>query len=505
MKTQETAIKPTRTENYPEWYQQVVKASELAEISDVRGCMVIRPWGYGIWERMKEELDRRFKETGHENAYFPLFIPLSYLQKEAEHVEGFAKECAVVTHHRLKLVNGKLIPDAPLEEPLIVRPTSETIIGESFSRWVKSYRDLPLLINQWANVVRWEMRTRVFLRTSEFLWQEGHTAHATEAEAIEEVQKMLEVYHEFCRNVIAMPTIKGEKPAHERFPGAERSLCIEAMMQDRKSLQAGTSHYLGQNFAKASNIKFLAENGSEQYAYTTSWGVSTRMIGGLIMTHSDDNGLRLPPMLAAKQIVIIPLMLKDADVAGINEYCAKLQKAISAHSYGGRPIQVHFDTRDLKGSDKGWQWIKKGVPLRIEVGPKDFAAGQITVYRRDGENVKDRLTFKVEEFPAQAAKLLAEIQENMLEQAEKYQKEYTYKATSFDDLKSIFKSSGSEDREITGGFVRAYWAEDPESLKMLDDLKLYVTCIPADQPGVEGKCILTGKPAKTEFIFARKY
>ena len=327
-----TAISPTREDDYPEWYQQVIKAADLADLSPVRGCMVIRPWGWGIWENMQRGLDRRFKETGHENAYFPLFIPLSFLQKEAQHVEGFAKECAVVTHHRLEMKDGKLrpAPSAELEEPLIVRPTSETIIGAMYAKWVQSYRDLPILINQWANVVRWEMRTRMFLRTTEFLWQEGHTAHATEAEAREETMKMLDVYADFAQSEMAMPVIKGEKTAGERFPGAVATYSIEAMMQDRKALQAGTSHFLGQNFSRAQEIKFQDQAGGEAYAWTTSWGVSTRLIGALLMTHSDDDGLVLPPRLAPKHVVILPIYRGDDDRAKVREYCEQRQKGARA-------------------------------------------------------------------------------------------------------------------------------------------------------------------------------
>ena len=349
-KQAQTAISPTRVEDYPEWYQQVVKAADLAETSPVRGCMVIKPWGYAIWENIQRDLDRRFKETGHKNAYFPLFIPMSFLQKEADHVEGFAKECAVVTHSRLEAdENGKLQPAGPLEEPLIVRPTSETIIGELFSKWVQSYRDLPLLINQWANVVRWEMRTRLFLRTAEFLWQEGHTVHATAEEAMEETRKMLEVYADFAENFMAMPVLTGEKTEAERFPGADATFAIEAMMQDRKALQAGTSHFLGQNFAKSSNIKYLSAEGKEEFAWTTSWGVSTRLIGGLIMTHSDDDGLALPPRIAPSHVVIIPVTPKEETRQQVLDYCLELKSQLEAQNYLDGRIRVEFDDRDLRG------------------------------------------------------------------------------------------------------------------------------------------------------------
>src|SRR3990167_2988901 len=341
-----TAITPTRAEDYPEWYQQVIKAADLAEVSPVRGCMIIKHWGYAIWENIQRELDQDFKATGHKNLYFPLLIPLSFMQKEAEHVEGFAKECAVVTHTRLvKDDSGKLVPGSPLEEPYIIRPTSETIIGDAFSRWIQSYRDLPLLVNQWANIVRWEMRTRLFLRTTEFLWQEGHTAHATADEAMQESLKMLNVYAQFAEDYMAMPVIKGEKSESERFPGAVNTYCIESMMQDRKAVQAGTSHFLGQHFSRGFNIKYLSVEGKEEFAWTTSWGMSTRLIGGLIMTHSDDNGLVLPPRLAPSHVVILPIIHKEEDRAGIMAYCDELARELRAVQYHERRIHVEVDSR----------------------------------------------------------------------------------------------------------------------------------------------------------------
>ncbi|MGB0290447.1 MAG: proline--tRNA ligase, partial [Opitutales bacterium] len=383
-KQSKNAISPTREEDYPEWYQQVVKAADLAETSPVRGCMVIKPWGYAIWENIQRELDRRFKATGHKNAYFPLFIPMGFLQKEAEHVDGFAKECAVVTHSRLEAdADGKLQPAGPLEEPLIVRPTSETIIGELFSKWVQSYRDLPLLINQWANVVRWEMRTRLFLRTAEFLWQEGHTVHATAEEAMEETRKMLEVYADFAETYMAVPVITGEKTEAERFPGADATFAIEAMMQDRKALQAGTSHFLGQNFSKSSNIKYLSAEGREEYAWTTSWGVSTRLVGGLIMTHSDDDGLVLPPRIAPSHIVILPVTPKEETREAVLEYCRELKAALEEQRYLDDYVRVELDDRDIRGGEKTWGWVKKGIPLRVEVGPRDMESGSVFVARRD--------------------------------------------------------------------------------------------------------------------------
>ena len=383
-KQPKNAISPTREEDYPEWYQQVVRAADLAEVSPVRGCMVIKPWGYAIWENFQKVLDRMFKETGHQNAYFPLFIPLSFMEKEAEHVEGFAKECAVVTHHRLEAgPKGGLIPTGPLEEPLVVRPTSEMIIGAMYAKWVQSYRDLPILINQWANVVRWEMRTRLFLRTTEFLWQEGHTAHATKEEAVEETLKMLDVYATFAQDYMAMPVIRGEKTAGERFPGAVDTYAIEAMMQDRKALQSGTSHFLGQNFSKAQEIKFLSSESREEYCWTTSWGVSTRMVGGLVMTHGDDDGIIVPPRLAPVHVVILPIFRNDEEKATVMDYCRRLEAELKAQQYDGESVRVQMDARDLRGGDKVWQHIKRGVPVRAEVGPRDVAGDAVFVGRRD--------------------------------------------------------------------------------------------------------------------------
>src|SRR5215831_4021270 len=416
-KQPQSAISPTRAENYPEWYQQVVKAADLAENSDVRGCMVIKPWGYAIWENIQRRLDAMFKATGHENAYFPLFIPMSFLEKEAQHVEGFAKECAVVTHHRLE-PDGKgglqPAPSAKLEEPLIVRPTSETIIGATFARWVQSYRDLPILINQWANVVRWELRTRLFLRTAEFLWQEGHTVHSTEAEAREETMRILDVYADFAEHTMAMPVIKGEKTAGERFPGAVDTYSIEAMMQDRKALQAGTSHFLGQNFSRAQEIKFQDSAGNQSFAWTTSWGVSTRLVGALIMTHSDDDGVVLPPRLAPAHVVILPIFRSDEEQAGVLEYCRRVQQELSTKTYDGEPVRVILDNRDLRGGEKTWQHIKKGVPLRLEIGPRDVAGDSLYVGRRDTQEKK---SVPRAEFIATIDQRLTEIQTALFNRA----------------------------------------------------------------------------------------
>ena len=377
-----TAITPTREEDFPEWYQQVVRAADMAENSETRGCMVIKPWGFALWENIQSQLDTRFKETGHQNAYFPLLIPLSYLEKEAEHAEGFATECAVVTHHRLEAEkdpeSGKtrMVPTGKLTEPYVIRPTSETIIGAAFSRWVESYRDLPLLINQWANVMRWEMRTRLFLRTAEFLWHEGHTAHETQAEAEEETRLIHKLYEDFLRDHLAIPVVPGEKTEAERFPGALNTYTVEAMVQDRKAIQAGTSHYLGQNFAKAQEITFVGREGGKEYVHTTSWGVSTRLIGTLIMAHADDDGLVLPPMVAPQQIVIVPVTPKEETREAIIESCEALAETLRREqSYAGTPLRVHVDTRDLGGGVKKWEWVKKGVPIRLEIGPRGISRG----------------------------------------------------------------------------------------------------------------------------------
>src|SRR4051812_5682205 len=377
-----TGISPTRAEDFPQWFQSVVRDAEVAELDHVRGAMVIRPWGYGIWELMQRSLDDAIKETGAVNAYFPLFIPLSYFEEEAKHVEGFAKEMAVVTHHRLEQgPDGHLHPAAELPEPLIVRPTSETIIGRSFAKWINSYRDLPLLINQWANIVRWELRPRVLLRTTEFLWQEGHTAHATEDEALEETQRMLGVYREFTEEALAVPVIAGEKPELERFPGAESTLTIEAMMQDGKALQCGTSHYLGQNFSGAMEMEFTDEDGERKLCYTTSWGITTRMIGAVVMAHGDDNGLRVPPRVAPQQVQIVPIARDNP--APVLEAADALRDEISGHEWSGGPVRAAVDSRDRKPAEKRWEWIRKGVPLVIELGGRDLDQGVITVTRRD--------------------------------------------------------------------------------------------------------------------------
>lgn len=501
-----TAITPTRNEDYPEWYQQVVRAADLAENSPVRGCMVIKPWGYTLWENMQRALDKMFKDTGHTNAYFPLFIPKSYLEKEAKHVEGFAKECAVVTHSRLEVgENGELVPASPLEEPLIVRPTSETIIGEMYAKWVQSYRDLPILINQWANVVRWEMRTRLFLRTTEFLWQEGHTAHATKEEALEETRKMLDIYADFAENWMAMPVIKGEKSERERFPGADSTLCIEAMMQDRKALQAGTSHFLGQNFAKSCGIQFLDENSERQYAWTTSWGVSTRLIGALVMTHSDDDGLIVPPKLAPAQVVIIPVMHKEESRAQVLEYCDKLKAQLQEKVFAGRPVEVELDKRDIRGGDKVWQWVKRGAPIRLEIGPRDVENDCVFMARRD-KGIKEKQSVPREAFVANIVTLLQEIQDGLLERAQTYRREHTREIDSKEDFYQFFTPENKNKPEMHGGFASVHWAGDTAlEDQIADDLKVTLRCIPLDAEDAPGTCPFTGKPSKQRVIFGKAY
>ena len=497
-----TAISPKRDENYPEWYQQVIKNSDLAENSPVRGCMVIKPWGYAIWENIQKHLDKMFKDTGHENAYFPLLIPLSFLEKEAEHVEGFAKECAVVTHHKLEDDGeGGLKPAGELEEPLIIRPTSETIIGDAYSRWVQSYRDLPILINQWANVMRWEMRTRLFLRTSEFLWQEGHTAHATKDEAIEETMKMLDVYEEFAKEYLAIPVIKGEKTPDERFPGAVNTYTIEAMMQDGKALQAGTSHFLGQNFAKASDISFTDKKGDEVFAWTTSWGVSTRLIGGLIMTHSDDEGLVLPPMVAPKQIVFIPVYKNEQDHELVLKYCNLLSNKLNLMSYKKDNIRSFIDDRDIRGGERFWSNVKKGVPIRIEVGMQELNNNIVTVSTRV-KAAKDRTSMSVTDFIDNVDSLLEEIHSQLYERALKLREKHTSELSSIEEFQKYF--SGKK----IHGFAICY--SDPATdsdvrNSILSDLKVTSRCIPLDGEFEQGNCIFTGNPTNTKIIFSKAY
>ncbi len=504
-----TAITPTRNEDYPKWYQQVIKHSELAERSPVRGCMVIKPWGYALWEKIVRELDDLFKATGVKNAYFPLFIPLSFLEKEAEHVEGFATECAVVTHHRLeKDQHGALKPAGPLNEPLIVRPTSETIIGDSFSKWISSYRDLPVLINQWANVVRWEMRTRMFLRTSEFLWQEGHTAHATDKEAIERTQLMLDVYANLVENFLAVPVIRGRKSPVERFPGARDTLSIEAMMQDRKALQAGTSHFLGQNFSKASNIKFQSADEKEEYAWTTSWGASTRLIGGLIMTHGDDDGIILPPKVASSHVVLLPIIRKTEDKPSVMEYVESLAKEIKDIRYHHRNLEVEIDDRDIGGA-RGWDWIKKGIPLRVEIGPRDIENNSVFVGRRDKSH-KEKVSIKRNHFTAQISGILDDMQKNLYDRALSFRKTHTTTISDNQAFNQYFTPENPEKPEIHGGFSLSPWCGSEKcEMKIKEDLKVTIRCIPfkgeTENADVPGDCICCGKSADKHVVFAKAY
>lgn len=484
----------SRSENYSQWYNDLVIKADLAENSAVRGCMVIKPYGYAIWEKMQAELDRMFKETGHVNAYFPLFIPKSFLSREADHVEGFAKECAVVTHYRLKTSpDGKGVvvdPEAKLEEELIVRPTSETIIWSTYKNWIQSYRDLPLLINQWANVVRWEMRTRLFLRTAEFLWQEGHTAHATEAEAMAEARQMLDVYAEFAEKFMAVPVIKGIKSANERFAGALETFCIEALMQDGKALQAGTSHFLGQNFAKAFDVTFVDKNNQQDYVWATSWGVSTRLMGALIMTHSDDNGLVLPPKLAPFQVVIVPIYKNDEQLAAINQKMDEIMPKLK--SLG---ISVKYDNNDTK--KPGWKFAEyelKGVPVRLAMGARDLENGTVEVARRD---TLTKETVSLEGIENYVAGLLNDIQENIYKKAADYRTLVTREVNSYDEFKVEIEK---------GGFLLCHWDGTPETEeKIKEDTKATIRCIPLSGDKTPGVCMVTGKPSAQRVIFARAY
>ncbi len=485
----------SRSENYSQWYQDLVVKADLAENSAVRGCMVIKPNGYAIWEKMQQHLDKMFKDTGHVNAYFPLFIPKSFFSKEASHVEGFAKECAVVTHYRLKNdPNGKGIivdEDAKLEEELIVRPTSETIIWNTYRGWVQSYRDLPILVNQWANVVRWEMRTRLFLRTTEFLWQEGHTAHATSQEAIEEAQKMLEVYATFSEDILAIPVLRGMKTANERFAGALDTYCIEALMQDGKALQAGTSHFLGQNFAKAFDVKFTSKEGKLEFVWATSWGVSTRLMGALIMSHSDDDGLILPPRLAPIQIVIVPIYKNDEQLNLVTEQAQKIKKALEA-----KGLSVKFDNRDTH--KPGWKFAEyelKGVPIRIAIGPRDVENGTVEVARRD---TKEKNIYQIIDLEIKIENILNQIQDNIFKKAQARLEASTYHADTWEEFIDILDNKG--------GFIYAHWDGTTETeLKIKEETKATIRCIPLDNKLEEGKCILTGNPSIQRVVFARAY
>ncbi|MBC7486369.1 MAG: proline--tRNA ligase [Cytophagaceae bacterium] len=486
---------PKRSEDYSLWYNELVKKADLAENSAVKGCMVIKPYGYSIWEKMQAVLDAKFKETGHSNAYFPLLIPKSYLSKEASHVEGFAKECAVVTHYRLKNdPNGKGVivdPDAKLEEELIIRPTSETVIWSTFKNWVQSYRDLPLLINQWANVVRWEMRTRLFLRTAEFLWQEGHTAHATKEEAICETETMLEIYADFAEQYMAMPVLKGIKTANERFAGAEETYCIEAMMQDGKALQAGTSHFLGQNFAKAFEVKFAPKEGKLEYVWGTSWGVSTRLMGALIMAHSDDEGLVLPPLLAPIQVVIVPIFKNEEQLAAIRSKINPLIKSLRREG-----ISVKLDDRDTQTPGfKFADYELKGVPLRIAIGPRDVENNTLEIARRD---TKEKQSISADGALDVIEQLLKDIQSNIYQKALEYRNTHTTEVNSYKEFQEVLNTKG--------GFVLAHWDGTSETeLKIKEETKATIRCIVLNNKQEEGKCILTGKPSTQRVVFARAY
>ena len=483
-----------RSEDFSKWYNELVLKADLAEHSDVRGCMIIKPYGYAIWEKIKDQLDIMFKETGHQNAYFPLLIPKSYLSKEAAHVEGFAKECAVVTHYRLKNSEdgtGVIVdPEAKLEEELIIRPTSETIIWNTYKKWIQSYRDLPILVNQWANVVRWEMRTRLFLRTSEFLWQEGHTAHATKIEAVEETEKMLEVYAQFVQEFMAVPVIKGVKSENERFAGAEETYCIEALMQDGKALQAGTSHFLGQNFAKAFDVTFADKEGNKNHVWATSWGVSTRLMGALVMTHSDDKGLVLPPKLAPIQVVIVPIYKNEDQLLEISEYANSLIKKLKSLN-----ISVKFDNDDNK--KPGWKFAEyemKGVPLRIAIGPRDMENQTVELARRDNLS---KSTVSQLDLPKLLLETLNLIQNDLFTRSSLFLKENTYSANSIDQMIEIL--------DAKGGFIEAFWNGDSKSeLKIKELTKATIRCIPLNE-NQTGNCILTGEPNSKKVIFARAY
>ncbi|SFS79937.1 proline--tRNA ligase [Sphingobacterium wenxiniae] len=484
----------SRSEDYSQWYNDLVIKADLAEYSAVRGCMVIKPYGYGIWERMQAILDKRFKETGHSNAYFPLFIPKSFFSKEASHVEGFATECAVVTHYRLKNDgNGNIIvdEDAKLEEELIVRPTSETIIWNTYKGWVESYRDLPILVNQWANVVRWEMRTRLFLRTAEFLWQEGHTAHATEAEAIEEAEKMLDVYADFVENTLAVPVVRGRKTENERFAGALDTYCIEALMQDGKALQAGTSHFLGQNFAKAFDVKFTSKEGKQEYVWATSWGVSTRLMGALIMAHSDDQGLVLPPKLAPIQVVIVPIYKTDEEKAQIDGFVDALTADLK-----GKDVSVKYDDRDTQRPGfKFAEWELKGVPLRVAVGARDMQNGTVELARRDTQTKE---TVAQEGLADTIGNLLDVIQDNIFQKALNFRAENITEVNSYDEFKEVLESKG--------GFISCHWDGTVETEKRVkEETKATIRCIPLDAKEEAGTCIFTGKPSTKRVLFAKAY
>lgn len=488
---------PKRSEDYSLWYNELVKKADLAENSAVRGCMVIKPYGYSIWEKMQAELDRMFKETGHVNAYFPLFIPKSFLSKEANHVEGFAKECAVVTHYRLKNAedgSGIIVdPDAKLEEELIVRPTSETVIWSTYKNWIQSYRDLPLLVNQWANVVRWEMRTRLFLRTTEFLWQEGHTAHATSKEAMDETIQMMNIYAQFAEDFMALPVVKGIKTANERFAGADETFCIEAMMQDGKALQAGTSHFLGQNFAKAFDVKFATKEGGLDYVWGTSWGVSTRLMGALIMAHSDDNGLVLPPKLAPFQVVIVPIYRGEAELEAVSVKAREIMQELKKVG-----ISVKYDDRDTQ--KPGWKFAEyelKGVPVRIAIGPRDLEKGTIELARRDNLT-KEQFDLSSQSITSKISALLEEIQESIYHKASTFKEDMTTEVNSWSHFQEVLDGKG--------GFISAHWDGTPETEERIKELtKATIRCIPLERNEESGLCVLSGNPSAGRVLFAKAY
>ncbi|MEZ5744548.1 MAG: aminoacyl--tRNA ligase-related protein [Sphingomonadaceae bacterium] len=508
------ALSTKREDDFAQWYQEVISEAEMAEESGVRGCMVIKPWGYGIWERIQRLMDDRIKAAGVENCYFPLFIPLSYFAKEAEHVEGFAKEMAVVTHHRLIAgEQGGLVPDpeAKLEEPLIVRPTSETVIGAAMSRWVQSWRDLPLLTNQWANVVRWEMRTRMFLRTSEFLWQEGHTAHADREGAMEETLRALEMYRAFAEGELAMPVIAGEKPENERFPGAVATYSIEAMMQDGKALQAGTSHYLGTGFAEAANIQYQDSEGTQQFCHTTSWGTSTRMIGGVIMTHGDDDGLRVPPQIAPHQVIILPMLRDNDEDAALLDYCEALRREIAAQHAFGEPVRVLLDKRPGKATQKRWAWVKKGAPLILEIGGRDMAEDKVSVIRRDKlwNTDNGKVAFAAQhkaEFTAASGAELEAIQQALYDEAKARRDANIVRGIdSFEALAAFYKDGGKYPGWVEVNWARPSGDELEDVVKRIKDLKLTLRNTPMDAGEVSGPCVFTGKPAVEKVYVARAY
>ncbi len=504
------ALKKLRKDNYPEWYQCVVSEANMAENSSSPGCMVIKPWGYGIWERIRDVFDEQIKEADHENCYFPMFIPLSFFQKEAEHVDGFAKEMAVVTHSRLSMKDGKLTPDSELDEPLIVRPTSEAIIADSFSKWVKSYRDLPVLINQWANVVRWEMRPRLFLRTREFLWQEGHTAHASAAEAEAETKWALEAYRKLSEETLAMPVIVGRKPEHEKFPGAVDTYCIEAMMQDGKALQAGTSHFLGQNFAKSANITFVNKENKPEYAYTTSWGVSTRLIGGVIMTHADDEGMVVPPKIAPYQVVIIPVIKNPADEDAVMSYIDGIRKDLSAQTPFGEKIRVKLDKRDKSSVDKFWEWTRKGAPVILEIGKRDADANNAMMRIRTHINQPDaKQIVSRQQLVSEMTTTIENIQKEMFEKAKsRLQENIRTDINTPEDFKAYFAQANEwieDGQQGKVAFVRGKWCGDPATEELLKEMKITIRCIPFDQSNTEGVCLLTGRKACMDVIYARSY